>query len=291
MRYYVSTSESSINRNSLPFRLFEKAKKLGTWDPQDIDFSKDREDWESLTPVQRDQILQLIAFFYSAEEAVTHDILPLIYAISKSGRLEEEMYLTTFVFEEAKHIDFFNLLLQNLGIKRDLNSYHTPVYRKLFDEILPETMGRLMHDQSPKALADACITYNLFAEGVLAETGYWAFYESLKKIDKMPGLISGIQHIQRDESRHIGFGTYILQRLISEDSEILDYSLEKLQELMPIAIEMNNTLRPDEVSAFGIKKTDGAAYMMRQLNARIEVLKRAKGKTIEEIYKMDVGME
>lgn len=46
MRYYVSTSESSINRNSLPFRLFEKAKKLGTWDPQDIDFSKDREDWE-----------------------------------------------------------------------------------------------------------------------------------------------------------------------------------------------------------------------------------------------------
>lgn len=291
MRYYVSTSEAGVNRHSMPFRLFEKAKKLGTWNPKDIDFSQDKEDWQSLTELQRDQTLQLIAFFYSAEEAVTHDILPLIYAISKTGQLEEEMYLTTFLFEEAKHIDFFNLLLENIGVKRDLNSYHTPVYRKLFDEILPETMGKLMEDQSPKAIADACVVYNMFAEGVLAETGYWAFYESYKKINKMPGLLEGISNIKRDESRHIGFGTYLLQRLISEDSDMLDYILDKLQGLMPIAIEMNNTLRPDDVSAFGIKKEDGAAYMMRQLKARIDVLKRAKGKTIEEIYQMDVIFE
>ena len=291
MRHYVSTSETGINRQSMPFRLFEKAKKLGTWDPKDIDFSQDKKDWQSLTELQRDQTLQLIAFFYSAEEAVTHDILPLIYAISKKGHLEEEMYLTTFLFEEAKHIDFFNLLLENLGVKKDLNAYHTPVYRKLFDEILPETMGKLMKDQSPKAIADACIVYNMFAEGVLAETGYWAFCESLKKIDKMPGLLEGISYIKRDESRHIGFGTYLLQRLISEDSDMLDYILNKLQSLMPIAIEMNNTLRPDDVSAFGIRKEDGAAYMMRQLNARIGVLKRAKDKTIEEIYDTDVIFE
>ncbi|MFA8437946.1 R2-like ligand-binding oxidase [Pueribacillus sp. YX66] len=291
MRHYVSTSEQGINRNSMPFRLFEKAKRLGTWDPRDIDFSQDKEDWESLTELQRDQTLQLIAFFYSAEEAVTHDILPLIYAISKTGHLEEEMFLTTFVFEEAKHVDFFNLLLSHIGVKKDLNSYHTPIYRKLFDEILPETMERLIDDQSPKAIADACIVYNMFAEGVLAETGYWAFYESLKKINKMPGLLEGISNIKRDESRHIGFGTYLLQRIISEDSDMLDYILNKLQSLMPIAIEMNNTLRPDDVSAFGIKKEDGAAYMMRQLNARLEVLKRAKGKTIEEIYNTEVLFE
>lgn len=94
------------------------------------------------------------------------------------------MYLTTFLFEEAKHADFFSLLLQNIGIKRDLNSFLSPVYRKVFDEILPETMGRLLHDQSPEAIADASVVYNMFAEGVLAETGYWDFYESLAKIKK-----------------------------------------------------------------------------------------------------------
>lgn len=202
------------------------------------------------------------------------------------------MFLTTFLFEEAKHIDFFNILLENIGIKGDLNSYHTPVYRKLFDEVLPETMERLLHDHSPKAIADACVVYNMFAEGVLAETGYWTFYESFKNINKMPGLLEGVGNIKRDESRHIGFGTYLLQRIISEDSEMLDYILNKLQGLMPMAIEMIDTLRPDaEESAFGIGRDAGQGFAMRQLNARINVLKRAKDKTIEEIYDTDVVFE
>ena len=47
MRYYVSTSEAGVNRHSMPFRLFEKAKKLGTWNPKDIDFSQDKEGWQA----------------------------------------------------------------------------------------------------------------------------------------------------------------------------------------------------------------------------------------------------
>lgn len=288
MRYYVSTSEKGINRESLPFKLYEKAKKFGVWDPRNIDFSNDKADWESLTDEQRNSLITLISFFYSAEEAVTHDILPLIYAISKTGHFEEEMFLTTFLFEEAKHTDFFNLFLRNISIQGDLNKYHSPVYRRLFDEILPQTMERLFEDQSPKAIADAAIVYNMFAEGVLAETGYWSFYESLVKINKLPGLLEGITNIKRDESRHIGFGTFLLQRLISEDGTMLDYALDKLGELMPIAIEMNQTTSPGEVSPFGVKKSDGLVYMQKQLHARIEVLKRAQGKTLEEIYKLEV---
>ena len=291
MRHYVSTSQKGINRDSLPFKLYEKAKKFGTWDPNNIDFSKDKADWESLNPDQQDTLLQLISFFYGAEEAVTHDILPLIYAISKTGQYEEEMYLTTFLFEEAKHADFFSLLLQNIGIKRDLNSFLSPVYRKVFDEILPETMGCLLHDQSPEAIADASVVYNMFAEGVLAETGYWDFYESLAKIKKMPGLLEGITHIKRDESRHIGFGTFLLQRLISENPHLLDHILNKLQGLMPIAIELSETMRFEEVSPFGVKKSDSQAFMAKQLNARIEVLKRAQGKSLGEIYRTEIIFE
>ena len=291
LRHYVSTSEKGINRESLPFKLYEKAKKFGTWDPRNIDFSKDKADWESLNFYQQDSLLQLISFFYSAEEAVTHDILPLIYAISKTGHFEEEMYLTTFLFEEAKHADFFSLMLQNIGIKRELNSLHTPAYRKLFDELLPETMGRLMVDQSPEAIADAAVVYNMFAEGILAESGYWSFYESLVNIGKMPGLLEGITNIKRDESRHIGFGTFLLQRLISENDNMLFYVLNKLQGLMPLAIEMSETMRPGEVSPFGVKKIDNQIFMEKQLNARIEVLKRAQGKTLEEIYKTEVIFE
>lgn len=289
MRHYVSTSEQGINRESLPFKLYEKAKKFGVWDPRNIDFSNDKADWESLSAEQQESLLTLISFFYSAEEAVTKDVLPLIYAISKKGKFEEEMYLTTFLFEEAKHTDFFSLLLKEIGIKRELNYLHTPVYRKIFDEILPETMGRLMEDQSPKAIADAAVVYNMFTEGILAETGYWTFYQNLVNLKKMPGLLEGITNIKRDESRHISFGTFLLQRLISEDSSMYEYILGKLQELMPLAIQINDA--PEEINPFGVVIADSHAFMQKQLNARLEVLRRAQGRSLEEIYRMEVVTE
>ncbi|MEK5101589.1 R2-like ligand-binding oxidase [Cytobacillus sp. FSL M8-0252] len=184
MRSYVSKSKRGINRESLPFKLYEKAKKFGVWDPRDIDFSQDKKDWHTLSKEQQDSILRLVALFYSAEEAVTKDILPLIYAISKQGQFEEEMYLTTFLFEEAKHTDFFHLFLKEVGIERDLNNYHSEAYLNVFDEILPQTMEKLLVDQTPQTIADAAVVYNMFVEGILAETGYWNFYENLQDLKK-----------------------------------------------------------------------------------------------------------
>ena len=48
-------------------------------------------------------MLTQFAQFIGGEEAVTTDILPMIMAVAKKGWFEEEMYLTTFLFEEAKH--------------------------------------------------------------------------------------------------------------------------------------------------------------------------------------------
>ncbi|WP_077211773.1 R2-like ligand-binding oxidase [Bacillus dakarensis] len=293
MRQLASHSEKGINRNSLPFKLYEKAKKFGTWDPRDIDFSQDKEDWESLTYAQREELMQLISQFYGAEESVTIDILPMISAISKVGYFEEEMYLTTFVFEEAKHADFFSLFLENIGVKGELGHIPIPAWHKLFHQILPETMDRLNHDQSPHALIDAAVTYNMFAEGVMAETGYYYFYECLKSINKMPGLLEGIGNIKRDESRHIGFGTFLIQRLISEDPSLYDYAIEKLNHLM-------GTIRVE----FGEQRKFGAfdptiderltQFGNKQYQARVDVLARAKNRKFEEIYNLsekEVGVE
>lgn len=285
MRKLASHSERGINRNSLPFKLYEKAKKFGIWDPRDIDFSKDKEDWQSLTEVQRNELLLQVSQFYGAEESVTVDILPMISAISKVGYFEEEMYLTTFVFEEAKHTDFFNLFLHNIGENRDLSHLPVPAWRKLFHEVLPETMERLNYDQSPKALIDASVTYNMFAEGVLAESGYYYFYECLKSINKMPGLLEGIGNIKRDESRHIGFGTFLIQRLISEDPNLYDYAIEKMNHLM-------GTIRAQFAQEMVYQGFDPsikeklAQFGAKQYQVRIDVLARAKNKRFEEIYNL-----
>ena len=298
MREYAMVKQS-INKDSLPYRLYQKAKRHGVWDPIDIDFSQDKEDWQKLNPAQQQEVLGTIALFIGGEEAVTADILPMIMAVTKKGWFEEETYLTTFLFEEAKHAEFFSLFLEEIGVTDDLSDLLRPGYRQLFDEILPNAMGRLLEDQSPEAMVDAAVTYNMFAEGVLAETGYWFFYEGLSKINLMPGLMEGIRNIKRDEGRHIGFGTYLIQRLIHEKPELFDRVQERLQELLPIAAALTardeSTLYVNEdgkyVTSLGFEEGKSMEYALKQLTTRIEVLSRAKDKSLDEINETDVIFE
>ncbi|MDA8353551.1 MAG: R2-like ligand-binding oxidase [Firmicutes bacterium] len=282
----VTTSGRGIRTDSLPYRLFRKAKVLGVWDPEAIDFSRDLQDWNSLTEGQRQQTLRLITLFQGGEEAVTLDLLPLMMTIAEEGRIEEEMFLTTFLFEEAKHTEFFRLVLNVLGQTQDLSHLHSPTYRKIFYEILPESMNRLKRDQSPEAVAEASTVYNMFIEGVLAETGYHSFYQGLHKAQKMPGLMEGIGYIKRDESRHIGYGTFLLQRLISERQELYERVEKKLEELAPLAFALNQEgMEGETESHFGVPLADTLQFTERQLAVRMEVLARAKHKSVDEIYK------
>ena len=68
---FQSTSSRGLNFASPPMRLWQKAKKLGIWDPCDIDLTQDRRDWERLSAPQKDLLLRLTSQFQAGEEAVT----------------------------------------------------------------------------------------------------------------------------------------------------------------------------------------------------------------------------
>lgn len=283
-RTILTTSKRGLLEDSLPYRLYQKAKRFGVWNPAEFDFTQDVKDWNTFTQEQKESILRLIAQFQAGEEAVTRDLLPLMMVIAKEGRLEEEMFLTTFLFEEAKHTEFFRTVLNALGEKGDLSIYHTDTYNTIFNEILPTAMERLVDDHSPEALAEASTVYNMFVEGVLAETGYYAFYQSLEQIGAMPALLKGIGYLKKDESRHIAYGTFLLQRLISEHPHIFDVVTKKMEELTPLSIQLNQEGMVEE-SPFGNDFEDTMNFTLKQLSVRMEILARARGRKIEEIYK------
>jgi len=286
-RSIITTSTRGLLEDSFPYRLYQKAKRMGTWNPADIDFSQDQQDWKSMTEEQREDILKLICQFQAGEEAVTLDLLPLIMAIAKEGRLEEEMFLTTFLYEEAKHTEFFRRALNAIGEKGDLSHFHKGAYKQVFYEILPAAMERLVTDQSPEAIAEASVVYNMFVEGVLAETGYFSFYASLETAGIMPGLLEGIGYLKKDESRHIGYGTFLLQRLICEHPHLYDVITAKMGELAPLAIQINQEgIDGKEVSSFGGDPDEIMNFTMKQLAVRMDILSRARGKKIEEIYRV-----
>lgn len=282
----ITTSQRGINQDLLPYQLYQKAKRFGIWNPQDIDLRQDAIDFAQMTDEQKEETLRRIAGFLGGEEAVTLDLLPLIMVIAEEGRLEEEMFLTTFLFEEAKHTEFFRTVLDNVGVKEDLSHFHEDVYRHIFYEILPEAMDRLRTDKSPEAVAEASTVYNMFVEGVLAETGYYSFYESLGKAGVMPGLLEGIGYIKTDEARHIGYGTFLLQRLICEHPHVYDVIVKKMSQLAPLAFQLYAGPDPTrQSSAYGVQFDAVKQFAQKQLSVRMDVLARARGKTIEELYK------
>ena len=232
---YTTTSAMGLRFDSVPMRLFQKAKRLGTWDPASLDFTEDKRDWQNTTELEHDFLLRLLALFQAGEEAVTVDLLPLIHAIAHDGHIEEEIYLTSFLWEEAKHTEMFRLWLDDVaGVNHDLHDYLSPSYRTIFFEELPRAMGRLLTDQSKEAQAIASVTYNMVIEGMLAETGYHGFRRALKQNNMMPGICGGIELTARDESRHIRYGVYLLQRLVSEDPAIWDVINTRMNEIFPL---------------------------------------------------------
>ena len=284
-----ATTTHGLRRDAPAMRLYEKAKRLGIWNPSDIDLRRDREHWLALAGDERDILLRLTAMFQAGEEAVTLDLLPLIMTIAAEGRIEEELFLTTFLFEEAKHTDFFNRWLSEVAgpeVGADLSRYHSDNYRAVFYHALPAALGALQTDRSPAAPVRAAVTYNMLVEGMLAETGYHAYFTVLERADLMPGTRRGIALLKQDESRHIAYGIYLLSRLVAEDAALWDVLEEQVNELLPAALGViGDVFAAYDPVPFGLVEEDFVEYGLAQFQKRVGRLERARGMSLGEIMR------
>jgi len=285
-RTFTTLTRRGLRHDILPMRLYHKAKKLGIWDPRDIDLSNDRQDWLRLPDEYKERLRNLILGFQAGEEAVTLDLTPLIITMSREGRLEEEMFLTTFLWEEAKHTEFFRRVLDEvLQDQEDYNALIGPTpnnTRDLFREALPNMMNRLLTEPTPENQVKASILYNMIIEGVLAETGYFSFARLLGQAHMMPGLLQGIQLIKRDESRHIAYGVFLISRLVAQNKFLWPLVEERMHKHFA-AIEENQRQNgtPEIVRN----------YARQQFEKRLNRIARAREQTLEQIYQGDASEE
>jgi ribonucleoside-diphosphate reductase beta chain len=273
----------------LPWRLWSKAKKL-FWDPADIDYTQDVRDWEGLS----EEVRQLVAIgargFMVGEEAVTLDILPLVRAISQEGRLEETIFLTSFVLEEAKHVDFFRTWFDAVGFDPrsapvvgygNGQGYQTGGGADIFGGELQRVMSRLDNDRSPEAFLDAGLTYNQFIEGVAAIAGYKGWAKFFDMFSVLPALQEGLTLIQRDERRHIAYGTYLCRRLIAAHPELWEFVERRWAELTkPFLAARQQQTGDDRTRVFGGGR---GRYVKALVERRLQVLEGARRLSVDQI--------
>jgi len=236
-------STRGINYESVPWKLWEKSKKL-FWDPADLDFAQDAIDWQEMPEMARTIVALSARGFMVGEEAVTLDIVPLLRCMSDLGRLEDTMYLSMFAMEEAKHTDMFRRWFDAVGLDPasldDLVRARNEAMQNdnggsqaggLFDGVLTKVMRRLDTDKSPEAILDATLVYNQLVEGVAAIAGYQRWNVTFRRLGRLPGLEAGIKLTQRDERRHIAYGTYLGRQILAEHPELWEFVERRWKQL------------------------------------------------------------
>lgn len=284
--HFDSIRAGGLNWSSLPLKLFAGGNAK-FWDPADIDFSRDRADWEALTEREREYATRLCAEFIAGEEAVTKDIQPFMAAMRAEGRLGDEMYLTQFAFEEAKHTQVFRMWLDAVGVTDDLHAYieEVPAYVQIFCEELPAALEALDSDPSPAAQVRASVVYNHVVEGMLALTGYYAWHRICVDRGILPGMQELVRRIGDDERRHMAWGTFTCRRHVAADDANWTVFEARMNELIPLALQLTQegfALYGDDIP-FGLEESEFLQYSSDRGMRRFGTISSARGRPLAEI--------
>jgi len=279
---FASLDRGGLDLDSFPMRLFAKGNARH-WDPAAIDLDQDARDVAAMTPREREWTLMLAAQFMAGEESVTQDLQPFVAAMAAEGRLADEVYLTQFVFEEARHTVAFRRWFDAVGATDDLHPHleGNEPYRQIFTQELPASLHALADDPSPRNQVRASVTYNHIVEGTLALTGYFAWDRVCASRGILPGMRRIIARIGDDERRHMAWGTFTCRRHVAADDRLWDVVQERVQELVGPALGVVTSpldrLDEGEDPPFGLDVAEMAAYAADKVGRRLRAVEAARG--------------
>ncbi|SEH16233.1 ribonucleoside-diphosphate reductase beta chain [Natronorubrum sediminis] len=303
------TPTEMMNRESRSNRYYRNAVERH-WDPGEIDLERDVEHLleyiegaENYDEQSWDRTLNGIAKFGAGEDAVTEDLAPLATVLED---IDDQLFLTTQLYEEAKHADFFDrywrevvwAVEDELGWERsnprDDKWFNEP-YVELFDRN-KKAQYRLLEDDTPENRAKAYCHYHLTVEGILAQTGYYGMQTSyggeFEELPHLPGLVEGFTKIRSDEGRHVGFGMNQLKTLIKEEGVEPELIENTVNELLPLVqgITEDNRYQPDEdEERVGLQDGELAAYAVDKHTDRMQQITDAAAEIpdVDELVRLE----
>jgi ribonucleoside-diphosphate reductase beta chain len=215
------------------------------WSTEDFDFDEDARQWadpDTFTEDERRFIKFGFSEFFLGEERVTTELIPFALA---TPSMEATAFLTTQISDEAKHVVFWDRFYREVlkedapGLDAQINEQRSVVnqeWERLFDGILHECAEDLRKDPSNfGALVRGVTVYMIVIEGTLALTAARFIIKSLKQRGWFPGFVQGFTAVNRDESRHVGFGVKLLADAIKDDRANAKIVESTLKECLPIA--------------------------------------------------------
>ena len=211
------------------WKMYKKAM-ANFWTPEELDLSKDYDDFISLTDNERHFIEHVLAFFAASDGIVNENLVERF--CNEVQLLEAKFFYGFQIAIENIHSETYSLLIDTLikdKIKKVklLNAIETiPSIKKKADWAL-KWIG------SDSSFGERCIAF-ASVEGIFFSGAFCSIFW-LKKRGKMPGLCHSNELISRDEGMHTEFA--VLMYTYLKDKPSKERILEIIKEAVSIEKE------------------------------------------------------
>jgi ribonucleoside-diphosphate reductase beta chain len=194
------------------------------WDPTTIDLAPDARAWPGLPLERRRRLTTLLAGFRVAEDAVAEHLTPF----ADVAEHVDTMMMWIFFLQrrdEDRHALFFDRVAAEVlqlpgdtpAERRAAAREHVPsALLELFEVRLPAVAADLGAGRAE--VLDGVRLYHMVLEGAVFSAGQSALIDDLTD-GVLPGIREGVEHVERDERWHVGFGVRCLTE--AQDPEIL----------------------------------------------------------------------
>lgn len=246
--------QPNLNRHVLlPIKydkLFKQYKDAtGTfWRPEEIDLTRDKNDWRNLSENERRFIKYVLAFFAASDGIVMENLAERF--MNEIQIPEARAFYSYQIFIEQVHSETYSLLIDTYAEDEDekislFRAAHTmPVISKKANWAL-KWISDKKSNFAKRLVAFAAI------EGIFFSGSFCAIFW-LRKRGLMPGLTFSNELISRDEGMHTDFAVslyHMLNNKLSQDEiyeligEALEIEKEFILEALPCSlIGMNSDL-------------------------------------------------
>src|SRR4051812_15439643 len=196
------------------------------WAVQDLDFSRDREDWAGFDEEERFARMYGLSSFFVGEQRVAAELGPIMRAAPDE---EMRIFLCTQIADEARHVAFFDAFYREVGVLAagdlegrlgEVGPNLNPEFGELFDDMLGRRVDRLaVEPADTECLVEAITIYHMVIEGMLALTGQHFITDYNERMGTLPGFVDGFTKVARDEHRHVAFGARFLRDMVHKDAK------------------------------------------------------------------------
>lgn len=200
------------------YQLYKKAES-SFWTTNEIDLSKDLNDWEKLTVDEQNFIKNVIGFFAGSDGIIMENLASRF--MREIQIPEARAFYSYQIFNESVHSETYSLLIDTY-IKDSLEK------NKIFNSIenIPSVAKKALWaykwiDNQEVSFATRLIAFAI-VEGIFFSGSFCAIYW-LKKRGLMPGLTFSNELISKDEGMHCEFAILLYSKIKNKlDQDIVN---------------------------------------------------------------------